>query len=138
MWLARDLTRELWLYTHKPVRVDDCWRLPNLPPDAPADMLSFFEDWFPGLDWEDEPVEIEFKRGLQNSSLWAARDQDGEIWVYSRKPDRCTECWDLEDKSPEDNMAEIYMGLFPDLKWEDEPIEVEIVRKPKIQKKKCG
>ena len=142
MWLARDLSGELWTYTHKPVRADDCWRLPDQLTDDPnenPESLSFFDDWFPSLTWEDEPVEVEIvRRALKSRKLWAARDEDGEVWVYTRKPDKCNECWDLKDKSPDDDLTEIFTDLLPELEWEDEPIEVEIVRKPKIQKKKCG
>ena len=54
--------------------------------------------------------------------LWVARDKNGFLFAYKDKPARC------------DNQKEwigwflfsMKNSFFPDLKWEDEPIEVEI------------
>lgn len=53
--------------------------------------------------------------------LWTARDADGEIGFFKEKPERseyfwCSEwyCWIVR------------RDMFPDLTWEDEPIEVEL------------
>ena len=54
--------------------------------------------------------------------LWVARDKNGFLFAYGGKPTRC------------DNQKE-WIGLFfssmknayfPELKWEDDPIEVEL------------
>lgn len=55
--------------------------------------------------------------------FWIARDKNGFLFAYEDKPKRC------------DNKKEWFAGkflssmensFFPDLTWEDEPIEVEI------------
>lgn len=58
--------------------------------------------------------------------MWIARDKDGTLCVYPyEKPRRITNGWI--------DSFEIYIIIdkdkFSDLKWEDEPIEVELVRK---------
>ena len=54
---------------------------------------------------------------------WVARDKDGNIFAYNDKPTRC------------DNQGEWFSAkflfslensLFPELKWEDEPLEFEL------------
>ena len=54
--------------------------------------------------------------------LWVARDKNGFLFAYEDKPTRC------------DNQKE-WIGMFfssmknsyfPELKWEDEPIEIEL------------
>ena len=54
--------------------------------------------------------------------LWVARDKNGFLFVYEDKPTRCDNqkewiCWFFS------SMKNSY---FPELKWEDEPIEVEL------------
>ena len=54
--------------------------------------------------------------------LWVARDKNGFLFAYEGKPARC------------DNQKEwigwflfsMKNSYFPELKWEDEPIEVEL------------
>ena len=63
--------------------------------------------------------------------MWVARDKDGELDLYLNKPNRCNyigwtrENWDSFDEK----WIELDSKLFPDLTLDDEPIEVEIVRK---------
>lgn len=63
--------------------------------------------------------------------MWIARDKNGELGLFSHKPHRW---WDNKswDVVPTDEFTD-YMALnpnmFPNLTWEDEPIEVEIVVK---------
>lgn len=61
-------------------------------------------------------------------SGWAARDEDGNLFMYSTKPER-------------DETIQMWMGgcvnfglrnhLFPDLTWESDPELVEIIIKRK-------
>lgn len=53
--------------------------------------------------------------------FWVARDKDGNLFAYNDKPTRC------------DNQREWFAvkflfsmenSFFPELKWEDEPLEV--------------
>jgi hypothetical protein len=56
---------------------------------------------------------------------WVARDKDGTLYFHWEKPEREGDEWlGFTGMS-------ILGGLLPDLKWEDEPIEVElpIIRK---------
>lgn len=65
--------------------------------------------------------------------MWIARDKDGELYLFTFvKPVRIEEdnenywikdeyCGDLADCIRLDDK------LFPDLKWEDEPVEVNLI-----------
>lgn len=57
------------------------------------------------------------------NKLWVARDNNGELYLYNEKPEyyndskvwfACGICAKLDN------------NLFPDLTWEDEPLEVEL------------
>lgn len=64
-------------------------------------------------------------------SGWVARDEDGHLFMYSTKPER-------------DEALQVWIGryadfdlrdyLFPDLTWDSDPIEVELI----IKRKKNG
>lgn len=56
--------------------------------------------------------------------FWIARDKRNELFLYKSKPKRvCNyEIW----LSNLVCMGTISKNLFPDLKWENEPIEVEL------------
>lgn len=62
--------------------------------------------------------------------MFVARDKDGEICLYPTKPFRSdsigwsNECWDSHD-----GYITLPTDAFPELTWEDEPIEVELVKK---------
>jgi hypothetical protein len=63
--------------------------------------------------------------------MWVARDKDGRLGITEEKPSRYTV--DAADGpvfwSSDDTGMFINPNLFPDLKWEDDPIEVELVKK---------
>ena len=58
---------------------------------------------------------------------WVARDECEDILfgkglcIHSRKPERNGDCW-----SAFTILMHLSWDMFPDLKWEDEPIEVEL------------
>ena len=57
--------------------------------------------------------------------MYVARDKDGTLWLYTEKPRREEESglWFLDiNKNMQINSEE-----FPQLKWEDEPIEVKLI-----------
>lgn len=58
--------------------------------------------------------------------MWAARNKNGDLKLFYNKPFRFD-----DDKwiTTWINWMEIDSTLFPDLTWDDEPIEVELVRK---------
>ena len=54
--------------------------------------------------------------------LWVARDKNGFLFVYEDKPTR----WDIRKEWIGRFLNSIKNSYFPELKWEDEPIEVEL------------
>lgn len=63
---------------------------------------------------------------------WMGRDKDGFISLFLYRPDRVIHddlgYWGYDDNRYE---IDIPQSLFPDLTWDDEPIEVEIIIKRK-------
>ena len=66
--------------------------------------------------------------------MYVARDKDGVLHVFNNQPtrqypykgsDKCG--WWFESTTY--TQMPISTDLFPELRWEDEPIEVELVRK---------
>lgn len=64
---------------------------------------------------------------------WVARDEDGRIYLYEDEPKR-------ENGKPygkpsewvsENIMTKLSVASFPDLTWESDPIEVELIIKRK-------
>lgn len=66
--------------------------------------------------------EIKKKAKYPKIKGWVARDKDNDVYVYLTQPSRFKEQWvcggDVWVKIPHTD--------FPELKWEDEPIEVEL------------
>ena len=67
-------------------------------------------------------------------SLWLARDKDGFLTVFGNKPERSDEEWVDFYSETAKQFIFIDNSLFPNLKWEDEPIEVNIFTKEFVQK----
>lgn len=61
--------------------------------------------------------------------MWIARDSTGELFLYKTKPERvyrrATGYWQAPDSTNNDVVCEVYDDIFPDLKWEDEPMEFD-------------
>ena len=55
--------------------------------------------------------------------LWVARDWGGMLYAYFNKPIRDTV---LKEWGSDKVSLQIDDSYFPELKWEDEPIEVEL------------
>lgn len=66
---------------------------------------------------------------------WVGRDQDGYISLFNEKPIRDT--YDKNDipygfwDEANSNHLELPITSFPDLTWESDPLEVEIILKRK-------
>ena len=58
--------------------------------------------------------------------LWVARDKSGELCLYADKPHRRHDWGIWQVVWLCDIFSRIPNNLFPDLTWEDEPIEVEL------------
>lgn len=63
--------------------------------------------------------------------MWVARDKDGSLWLYNEKPTReeKSSCWINKSSITNEGIGTLQLTMFPDLKWEDEPIEIELIRK---------
>ena len=66
---------------------------------------------------------------------WIARDENGELYCYSKKPVRCLEVGEWifnvvkESSDDEVDSYSISNTYFPELSWVDEPIKVEVTYK---------
>lgn len=77
--------------------------------------------------------------------MWIARNKDNSLFLFNtNKPNRCSEYDDyigkdtywvcgnregIEDYNEMYDLIQLPSSMFPNLKWEDEPIEVDIIRK---------
>lgn len=61
--------------------------------------------------------------------MWVARDKDGTLIMFHEKPIRRIDYWGPSD---DNEVFTITEGLFPNLKWEDEPLEVELTPTRKV------
>lgn len=78
-------------------------------------------------DKEDATPNIDDSR-LELISGWAARDSDGYLYFYNEKPDRDKEDGDFVEQHGD----AMYLPdrLLAWLKWEDEPVKVDIIITP--------
>lgn len=69
--------------------------------------------------------------------MWIARDKDRQLTLFTNKPYRCTdvgldnESWGVVLMDEFTDTMILNPNLFPNLTWEDEPIEVELALKKK-------
>ncbi len=62
--------------------------------------------------------------------MWVAREKSGRLFLFESKPIKHYKCIGLwVNNGVITPIMEIDSSLFPNLKWEDEPIEVEIIKK---------
>lgn len=57
--------------------------------------------------------------------MWIARDKTGRLFLYYTKPKRHKTGWHIKG----DPYLQLDKSMFPELKWEDEPREVELIDK---------
>lgn len=55
--------------------------------------------------------------------FWVARDKNGSLFAYNDKPTRCD---NQKEWFAEKFLSSMENSFFPDLTWNDEPIEVEL------------
>lgn len=65
-------------------------------------------------DQEQQPIKI-----------WVARDKDGDLFAYTKEPERGNCAW----VSTGGGYIPILKNIFPNLRWEDVPIEAEMTIK---------
>lgn len=74
--------------------------------------------------------ELDFNLDAEDTVIcgWVARDNNGKLYIYSDKPERYNKGlrWVMGYA-----FLPLSSDLFPDLTWEDDPIEVEIIIKRK-------
>lgn len=59
--------------------------------------------------------------------MWAARDKNGELHLFTvEKPYRYADSYWEDEIDFESNKVRIDDSLFPELTWDDEPIEVSL------------
>lgn len=75
------------------------------------------------------PSELDFNLDAEDTEIqgWVARDKNGELYIYSEKPKRTQWLRWAEGSA----FLPLSHSLFPDLTWDDDPEEVEIIIKRK-------
>lgn len=63
---------------------------------------------------EDEKIIL---KNINKDYKWIARDVDGQLFVYSDKPIKLTNCW---GRYAHESPLYVYSHLFTGVKWEDE------------------
>ena len=63
---------------------------------------------------------------MKDNKLWIARDKNGELCLYSDKPHRRLDWGIWQVVLLCDIFSNIPNNIFPDITWEEEPIEVEL------------
>lgn len=58
---------------------------------------------------------------------WVARDKDGTLVWYKQKPER--DIVNFDDVGIDEHFS-LNPKMFPNLKWEDEPIKAELIIRP--------
>lgn len=65
--------------------------------------------------------------------MWIARDKDGSLWLFIKKPNRIEvknlAMWGFEHNTCDYIIGCMPMGMFPELKWENDPVEVDLIIK---------
>jgi hypothetical protein len=56
--------------------------------------------------------------------MYLTRDRDGKLFLHKKTPYRSNQEWLSCDA---ESCGFVLKNLFPNLKWEDEPLEVELM-----------
>jgi len=143
VWVARDFNGKLYSYKTKPRRHDwERYWTEAEPKDtiyqrkgSDAYLEKIDDGLFPIMRWEDEPIKVDFN-GKSTQKVWVARDWDGGLFSYRTKPWRqeIDRMW-LDAPFYQDYkydgsgcLEQLDNKLFPELEWDDEPIEVSYDR----------
>lgn len=59
--------------------------------------------------------------------MWIARDKNGELWMFKKKPERMINVWSAEFAT--DVIIRLPKQIFPEVQWSD-PEPRELVLKP--------
>lgn len=59
--------------------------------------------------------------------MWIARDKDGDLWLYGQKPHKFRTRTDIFCSNENDEIyVKLYDNIFPEVTFENSPIEVEL------------
>jgi len=67
--------------------------------------------------------------------MWIARDKNQRLYIYKNKPERGRESFE-EDDCYRLTCFEISQTLFPEVTWENSPVEVELKIKGNVDSKR--
>lgn len=63
-------------------------------------------------------------------SIWIARDKNGDLYAYKTRPKRSQDIWiDMAHYERGGTSKKLSLYWFPELTWQDEPIELTIKEK---------
>lgn len=70
---------------------------------------------------------------MKQPSMLVARDKQERLWLFMDKPIRSASefWWEVDTKNSllrDDDCMEINGNLFPELEWEDEPLEIKLIK----------
>lgn len=91
-----------------------------------------------GYDWNENERDGYIKALKEIEELpkikgWVARDKvgwgnsKGWLRLHFRKPERTVRSWDSVNEFLEDESQTLNSDMFPELTWESEPVEVELL-----------
>ncbi len=74
---------------------------------------------------------------VKQPSMWLARDKDGTLWLYIDEPRRSSifSKWEVDTEKSllrADDCMEINGDLFPELEWEDKPIQIKLIKSKRV------
>lgn len=90
------------------------------------------------INWLSVPFRRNYYQNSEYPTIrgWVARDYDGLLYWFCHKPERgYVEWFDKYSRASTSQMIRLNEDDFPTLSWEDEPMEVELVIKPKEESK---
>ena len=126
-WLARDENRFLYLYRMTPNKGKRAWTSNGLT----VGYLHLDDACFPEVQWSDEnPTKVTLKiveKQPNKIELWAARDESGMLYLYSKKPQKRYSVW-LACAYLSGFCMHLDDASFPEVQWSDaEPTKVKLV-----------
>lgn len=100
------------------------------------DSLSNLMEYYSSEELQDAIDTIVSQPSIPTIKGWIARDDSGRLGLYDQKPTRKTELGAFSGIAHSWVIGDTWIGRFsldrivktpfPELKWEDEPIEVEL------------
>ena len=70
------------------------------------------------------------QRKERESMFYIARDKNGDLYLFSSKPERGRECW-WSESGVDGTYLRLNKSLYPEVTWESEPMPASVVPQPK-------